>query len=349
MEKNNDILSIEKAKEIILKLIKNEKIKRSVLIKNGIDSLALTDEELKDKRPNAALNLCKSRFGNAIDILLKSNIILEGQDLLYIDKTKEETEETIEQIKKDDLIQNVILEKLKAQQSTKDELFDLIKTKFNLGSIKVKNSTLLNDTGRILSKLVKEKLIYRKNNKYIFNTGITEEKEEKKEIKIKEKKTLFDQYKEKIYSVSPEFFVNYSIMLFTKYLEKLKYKIEKSEIIDGTEDWGIDGIISGEDLLGYKDLILLQVKHKKKLSKYVPISEVREFCGVLSADEKATKGFFVSNAPYYSETKKFINKYKHKYLMLLDIEDLFKFAKETLYGIQEKDNKFSIDNSLFSL
>lgn len=340
------ILTFETAKELVAtSLADKAHTKRNVVVKRCLDKINFSKDDLKDKSTRGKLNICKSILGNAIEELVKNELVKVDENyLLYV-----EVENAPEEIKLDDTVKNTILRLLKDKALTKKELIASTceQVRRNVANLTKDEQMLSCDTGRLLSVLVKEKQVVRANNKYLLVTKTDSETKNSKTKPVKTHVVTAKMFFDKLKSIASERFVNYSIELIAKFLENNSYKVISRNNIDGPDDGGIDGIIEAEDGFGYKQTILIQVKHREKDTKYIPLAEVREFYGVIAAEDSATKGLFITNSTYHSDTLKYAKKCKQKYFLLIDKKNLFDYAVKCHYGIVKKGESSFIDEELF--
>ena len=313
---NKNYISVEQAKEIVIRYA-IKPIQRKDLVDKCVHSQDLTIDQLKDRTPGAPLHIIKCRFGNAIEQLIRSNILEITDDNALVCK---DLQVAVTKVKRDTIIENAILEQLENATITKKLLFEkLVKLAKKLN---VKEEVIAADAGRLLKNLVESQKIILKNDNYSLFT-LEESIDEKN-------RRLFT-------NISDEALVDNSVAMLTKWLKKCGYSGIHGENTDGPQDGGIDGRITATDKLNYHETIIIQVKNRHNSAKQAPLKEVREFCGVLSAEANATKGLFITNVKYNQETIKFAKKYKTKYLVLIDGEHWLQLANECGYELQETE------------
>ena len=325
-----EIKNKAEAKILIAENIKKP-VERKLLIEKCVKNSDLTDEELRDKKPGGALNKTKCLLGLAITDMIKSGILVDADGVLsfkdYRNQNKPESEkDTVESVKRDILIEEIILELLKNEKYERSRLLDRICEKYRSSDPSQNDNVVKADAGRLLDLAVKNKKINIDENKLYF---IASEPED--EDFTETNRRLFKE-------LGDEELVNCTVEMLAKWYETVcGYKKIESENIDGPEDGGVDGIIQGEDKMGYSEKILIQVKKKNNKNKPVPLCEIREFAGVLVADRNANKGIFVTNGNYHVKTLAFVNTFNPKYYVLVDGNKWLELAKECKYKLQ--DNK----------
>ncbi len=254
------------------------------------------------------------------------------------------------QVAKDEEIRGYILKALVTSKKKKEILSFVVGNYTDRPNSK-EGKTVSSIAGQILSAMVKVEEVFVSKGTYslVATKQVSKkngEQKNKKNTKIPEKTVsqdkieLHEAYKEPVVGakddarqriMSPEALENLALGLLQKIFNDRHLKVTRCENIDGPQDGGIDGIIIVEDDLGFQEKVIMQAKYKKE-AKFVPQCEIREFCGVLSAEEGATLGIFVTNGIFHSDTKKFIKKYTHKRFALLDGEKIQSLAKEHNYN-----------------
>ena len=325
---SKEMTMVDAQQKIVSELGKGNKTRKE-LIDLGLKGL--TNEERADKRPGAALNRRRCLFGNAIEWLVNSGRVRRENDKYQLVRQGKQ-QEAVKQVVEDEEIRELILKLLK-QPMTKKELLNAVAEHFT-GSKKNdnRNKAIKSSAGQVLAALITAEEITGKGGQYALPSR--EKAAEKRIVTI-----------ERLTAIGSETLVDVSMELFQKIYEARGYQILRCENIDGGQDGGIDGVIVMEDELGFSEKIIVQVKQKKpqpnkKTLKNVPECEVREFCGVLSADADAVKGIFVTNSQYSTDTKNFAKKYKHKAFTLLEGKTFCELAKK--YGFTFSESQITM-------
>lgn len=308
-------LNDEEVKNIIAEFT-SVPISRKELIKKCIDKLGLSKKVLKDTRPGGELNKIKCQFGRAVSALLRNGSLIQTEDVLKYNGEKTDKKAIVEKVKRDIEIEKIIFDLLAESEYKKKDLLDSVAEELKNDTPK---NVIKSDVGRIISNAVKNGQILKEGDIY--------------RLPIEEAETLADKNARVFATLSDEELVDKTVLMFDKWFRFKGYDVTESQNIDGTHDGGIDGIIKAVDGLKYPETILIQVKNLHNSEKNVRLCEVREFCGVLSAKQEATKGIFVTNAKYNQETKKFAKSFKTKYFVLVDGEQWLKLANECDFEI----------------
>lgn len=302
----------------ILKFI-GSGISRKDLIRECTKS-ELSPSELKRKQPGGPYAKCTGKYGYAINSLIETGVIAQDSEK-FITLLKQR-EEAIEVVRRDDKIRTIIQSLIKNKSySKKDLLLKVVEEFFKQNrDTEATKQSVKSDAGRIYSDLVKSGEISADDDAVELikpNNGAPQ---------IITKDTL--------YGMSDEDFVNRSIELLIKYCESCGLSDIEGANIDGSDDGGIDGVITANDALGYKENIIMQVKHVNVKNKnHIKICEIMEFCGVLAAKDGATRGIFITNVSFNENTKKFAKSFKTKYFVLIDGDKWVQLAEKLNYRI----------------
>ncbi|MBD5131148.1 MAG: restriction endonuclease [Clostridiales bacterium] len=315
--KNATVLNNSQAKALIVKFASKPVLRKELVEKCIADYAAsggLTNEELADKTSGAPLNIVKCRLGDAIEQLLQNNTLEQNSDK----KLSCRDPEADIDIDRDEIIENCIFEILNETEVAKKSMLGMIIERTR-AALNVTTDVIKSDAGRILSGLVKNNQIVISNNKY---------------AKVKPPETPDEKNRRLLDEISDEALVDHSVAMLKQWYEKIGFTEVVGLNTDGPNDGGIDGRLTAVDPLGFKETVILQVKNYHNPKKQVPECEVREFCGVLTAESEATKGLFVTSRKYHNNSVKFAKKYKQKYLVLIDGEKWLELAKQCEYVIE---------------
>lgn len=140
--------------------------------------------------------------------------------------------------------------------------------------------------------------------------------------------TLADEILSEIMKTSPDFFEHLVVVL----LQKMGYGgniSNSSQVVGGTGDEGIDGIIK-EDKLGF-DVIYIQAK-RWDTNQSVSRPEVQKFVGAL-AGQGASKGLFITTAKFSQQAMDYAKKQHTTKVVLVDGNTLAKLMIEYDIGV----------------
>lgn len=312
------IITLEQAKEIVVINFTKKYILRKLLIDKCIESLKLSKADLKDKSPRGVYNVCKCRLGNAIDLMIAGGYFSQDENKILCKLKEEKPEITVENVKRDNRIEKILIDLLSKKSYKRQELFHAATKQILATEKNITVQIARCDVGRLIVELKNAAKIEEKN-------GVLSLFSAKPQEAVYDIKKAFD-------ALSDEELVDHSVALLEKWFSKCGATEITAQNTDGPNDNGIDGIISFKDATGFCETVILQVKHIAKKEKYVPLCEVREFIGVLAAHPTSLKGIFVTNAKFHKDTIKFANSYKGKYFLLLNGDNILKLAKNCGYN-----------------
>ena len=321
-------------KQWILDIVEKKSLTRNALIIECIKNFEFSKEELKNKSSDSVLTKAKSRIGSVLSQLFNSgDLVLEDKKI----KLKNSIQEII---KKDEIEQEIVAILSNKKSYTSKQIYDLIAKRIH----PINQNNIRSLSGFALNHLVKAEKVIKKNN--FFLLSIDDEfpnTEIGKCLKdASNSQSVAPFFIEAFNIMGGEFFEEYTVTLIKKYFSK-NGTINQSNVTGGPDDDGIDGIITYNDTLGFKEKVFIQAKIKSK--SRVTLKEVREFFGALYGN-KGTRGIFITNSTFHREAQKFIEKQNN--LIGSNGKELLKLAKSLQYGIITKDNKDNLDRDLFA-
>ena len=294
------IVTIDEAKKIIPEVL-TEPMHRKALVERGVKKYfadkKLPSELLKDHHPKHFYNKTKCRIGNAVSALINAKTLTQDdKNIVWYSEnvTDKQVKVTIENVKqviqRDDHINNVIIGLFGGRRTfSRKELLDAVVSTLKADAefvraakIGKKNfaTVIKADAGRLLNAAVENGEILLKNNVYALPVAETlEERNERLFKAINDHGVLLNQ----------------TLAMLKRWYEQKGYDIEYAKDTDTSNDGGIDGVIKCKDGMDYSHKIILQIKCFEKIGKNAREKDVREFCGVVAADNDATKGLFVVN------------------------------------------------------
>lgn len=351
--KNNIVLPTRNAiRKLILETLSSKNLERKQLISQVIKNCGFSAEQLKDTGSDSISTRLKSFTGIILNELMseKAIHIIEDDKKLGIAENKN--------LDKKALVE-MILKKYLSDEDIKDSSPSGRKNtiKAVMGDIFKRKQSEMNKTLDMMAFLDTElrkndavNNIIREREKCYPDTplGLSLKALDKRYCQCKKGTIKKDIYKNEVYKsvlecisfAGGEFFERVCMSLM-----KACYgtRVVKDEITAGPGDKGIDGIIEVRDEMGFEETIFLQAKTKLKRG-YIPLSEIREFLGVMTA-ERADKGILMSNSSYHRETIKFASKVNN--FILIDQKRLLELMEEHELGLIYEEGLIRIDESFF--
>ncbi|MDD4315902.1 MAG: restriction endonuclease [Clostridia bacterium] len=336
---------------LLLETIAGKAWERKQLIAEIIEKSGFTKAQLKDTSSDSLSTRLKSFVGTIInELLTEQAIMLNENKQIHIEKklpdkktltevflNKYLTEEEIKDAKpsgKRNILKAVLGDLIKRKENEIITAVDVIE--YLDGELR-KNDSVYNNIIKAAEKSYPNTPLGNKLESLDKSFDACKKGTLKKDNYLK---TLHNAVLECISLAGGEFFERLSMSLMIAAYGK---KVIKDEITAGPTDNGIDGILIIRDELGFEEKILLQAKTKRKKG-YIPLPEIREFLGVMSA-ERADKGILISNSSYHKESLKFVSKVNN--LMLIDEKKLIELMEKHAIGLVEQDGISRLDEKLF--
>ena len=148
---------------------------------------------------------------------------------------------------------------------------------------------------------------------------------------------LKEEFLIKLHSKGGEYFEHYFMTLLEKYMIKHSKTVRSNKVNGGVLDGGIDGIMETTDSLGFREVIMVQMKNRLEETNE---TTVRGFYGSVCAYQ-GSRGIFASTSSFHHMAKEFLDNIDN--CIGLDGSDIFKMACECQYGIKKKMGKYVID------
>lgn len=321
---------LNKIKGEIPDALKDGPLQRRALIDRLVALSPLSDAERKDLGAQSALSQYKSVIGTAISRMEQYGDIEIGAAGEIVLKKKPQT------IVREAEISRFIIEQVKEGAVTYKELAERAITYFGAE----RTATVDDDVTvevmvkRLLPDLVRRGKISHSYGKYTLSPD---------SIVIKKPRSLFEEFMILLNSKGGEFFENYSAMLLDKYYRSLGMTVGYCNVIGGSDDGGIDVILTVSDQLGFKDKILVQCKQKSGTN--VTLKELKEFVGAFYVD-KGTRGIYMTTARFHKEASLLFNDLPD--IIPIDGAKLFDIAKKCECGVKAVNGGYEIDREFFS-
>ncbi len=315
-------------------------IRRKQLIEAVIAKIGFSSQQLKNTAPGSELTSAKSRIGMILSSAMKSRYIIEDE-LGYMSLNSSE----INYISKYQA-RDFVVAALNGEKSfTKQELFRMAEEHFcdcQL-SAEEKDLQLRSVLGQVIARLEDEGHICRSGDKITLSNNLnypsTELGSYLREAALGGGTEKY--FLKAIHTMGGEWFEFYAVELLEKYFKKCGKTIISASVSGGSNDGGIDGIINTEDWLGFRELILMQMKNRNAI---VNPKDVREFYGAVCA-EQGSRGLYVTISTFHPEAQKLLDKVDN--LIGIDGHRIFLIAKKCRYGLKFVKGKLCIDDELF--
>lgn len=204
------------------------------------------------------------------------------------------------------------------------------------GTISKKDDNILHSLiGKVLGRLTKLGIICLSDGYY----SIAKDKAAKLDD-IDELLAVKVDFLSRLHAKGGEFFEHFFMTLLGEYLSIHGKKIESNEVKGGTQDGGIDGVITTVDALGFRETIMVQMKNRLEDTTE---TTVRGFWGSVCAYQ-GTRGIFATTSGFHQSAEAFLNAIDN--CVGIDGDRIFLMACECCYGIKKRNGKYSVDTKL---
>lgn len=296
----------------------------------AVDGYPLTSVEKKDNTPNGKRNTIRSLTGTAIATLKKEGAIAEECGEYYLVKEKPV-------IVREEVCEKELLILLSKSSMSKTELFQKMEEKTGTS----KTATRIDDTqlrticGSVLKRLLGDGEISLAGGKYSLvgkNVAVYDENGV----------DLQKAFLKKLHGLGGAFFERFFMNLLDVYYRTSGKTVKNCQVVGGSADGGIDGIIQTVDGLGFQETIMVQTKCRAE--NHVTEKEVREFYGAVCA-QNGSRGIYATTSIFHRGAKEFL--FKIDNCVGVDGERVFSLAKQCGYGLKKTKNGYILDETAF--
>ena len=315
----------------LLDILERSPMPRRELISAYVNTLGLSREELLDRSTGGKLNISRSTAGSAIDEMARKGIIVKVEGGVY--HATEQKPVVIRNERCEKYILKLLSERPMTKSALRSELIKLFGTDKTL--TERDDNKLFTATADILRRLTREGVVL-----YSDNTYSLPDKVEAKMEDISGMLTLKESFLSRLHKRGGEFFEVYFMTLIGRYVERHGKTVTQNTTTGGSADGGIDGVMSTEDCLGFRETIMVQTKNRQDLSSE---TEVRGFYGAVCA-RQGSRGIFATSSDFHYSAKEFIDGVDN--LVGINGDRIFKMAIETSYGIKKTKDGFSVDDKI---
>ncbi len=304
---------------------------RKELIDSYISSLGLTKEELSDRSTAGKVNIYRSTAGSAIDEMTSKGIIIRSTEGIYTATEQKPV------VIRNERCEKLILKLLADHPMTKNMLRDELVRAFGTDKTLTErdDNKLFTVLGEILRRLVRDGIIHLEDKLYSLSGKIEARLDD-----IDGMLTLRETFLSGLYKRGGEFFEIYFMSLLERYVAKNGKKVTSATVTGGSDDGGIDGIMTTEDCLGFRETTMVQTKNRSDL---ITETDVRGFYGAVCA-KQGSRGIFATTSSFHYSAKQFIDGIDN--CVGITGEDIFKMALTTGYGIKKSSTGYSVDEKI---
>ncbi len=304
---------------------------RRELIDGYISTLTLTREEILDRRTSGKVNQYRSEAGTAINEMLRKGIIVRSAEGIY--SSTEQRPVVIRNERCEKLTLKLLARSPMTKNALRSELVRALGTDKTL--TETDDNKLFATLSEILRRLVREGIVTLDNKLYSLT-----ERVEARIDDIEGILTLKELFLSGIHKRGGEFFESYFMTLLEKYVKRHGKEVLENMTTGGSDDGGIDGIMTTRDCLGFLETVMVQTKNRTALASE---TEVRGFYGAVCA-KQGSRGIFATVSDFHPSARALLDSIDNCVGVGGDM--IFKMAIETLYGIKRSGGAYSIDERI---
>ena len=197
------------------------------------------------------------------------------------------------------------------------------------------DQTLYSLIGQVLKRLTTLGVIVLEGGKY----SIAPEKAAKLDD-ISALLALKAEFITRLHSKGGEFFEHYIITLLSKYVAKYGKTVTEARTLGGASDGGIDGILKTVDVLGFREVIMVQAKNRIDITNE---TTVRGFYGAVCAAQ-GSRGVFATTSDFHPSACAFLESIDN--CVGVNGEKIFMMAIECQYGTKRRHGKYVLDTKI---
>lgn len=327
--KKNYKLYLNKIKSEIPVILKDGPLKRKTLIDRIVAMSPLSEDDKGNLRASGTLALYRSIAGTAIQKMQKyGDIEVNEHNEISLHKEPGVIVQEAEAAK-------FIIELLKDRAMTSKEITSETLSYFGADrTLSHSDDENISETvNRLLPELTRRGKLRCSYGKYSRCPDT---------ILIKKPKSLFEEFIILLNSKGGEYFENYSAMLLDKYYRLIGMNVGYCNVIGGSDDGGIDVMLTVSDQLGFEDKVVVQCKQKS--GSNVTLKELKEFVGAFYV-EKGTRGIFMTTSRFHKDAAKLFGELHD--IVPIDSGKLFELAKKCCCGIKAENGEYKIDSEFF--
>lgn len=325
MENSARILRISK---IVLGLLEDGAKTHGELIDTVVSRYQLSEKQMSDRNVNSKLNVIRSQCGNVITSLLhEGSIDIDASGYYHLAKEKPIIVDEIR-------CEQETLKLISEAPRTRNKLLQILKIEFRVTRTKSRtDDRLLEKTlDLILERLTESGRIELRSDRYFLIRRFTSSDPD--DIKRR--------FLARLCSMGGAFFERYFVTLMAKYYTAKKMTVCSADVIGGSDDGGIDGIIVVTDALGFRETVMMQMKCRKNIQ--ATEKEIREFYGSVCC-KKGTRGIFATTSSFHEGAIKTLALVDN--CVGVDGDKLFEIAMLCEYGLHKDKKKVVLDESVF--
>ncbi len=325
-----------KIRRIIVGLLDSAPRTRRELIDGVLTELGFSAKDFADTSVGSIINVERSYVGSIIADFERMRSIRIKKGGKY-ELVKEQLV-----VVGEGLCESEIIAKLQQSPLSKGELFEELEVRFGTDkTFSLKDDLSLRQTaGNVLRKLRENKTVFLENNKYHLspsnNLTLAVSSISPEELK--------SAFLTRLCLLGGEFFEKYFVSLMVKFYSMTGRQVLSAEVLGGSSDGGVDGVIETLDYLGFRETVMIQLKCRENIQ--VTEKELRSFYGAVCA-KKGTQAIFATTSFFHNGAKNFLSAVDN--LIGVDGDKLFDMAVKARFGIKHFNGSYRIDTAILSI
>ena len=301
------------------------------LLSSALLGLGLSEDEMSDNSFSGKLSVMRSRVGTVITDMERKGIIARGADGIYKTSERDQVVIRIEQCEEE------ILDLVRKAPRTRAEIRDALTSFFGTDATPTlkDDNRLYTYIGQTLKKMTHDNLFVYDGKRYSIPPD--------REASIKnhaEVLSLKREFLTRIHARGGEFFEYYFLNLLTKYLTRTGKTVTEGYVTGGSDDGGIDGIIKTVDSLGFRELIMIQMKNRNVTATE---TDIRGFYGAVCA-KQGSRGIYATVSDFHPMAQKLLDSIDN--CVGVGGDKIFSMACDSSYGIKRDGDRLVIDGEI---
>ena len=233
--------------------------------------------------------------------------------------------------------EQILIELIESSARTRQEIKDELTAYFGTDTTTTvsDDNKLFTFIGQILKRLTSDGVLIYDGSKYSIAPEKSAYVKDRQEML-----TLKATFLSRLHARGGEYFEHYFMNLIARYYILHGKTVIESKVQGGSDDGGIDGIIKTQDVLGFREVIMVQTKNRSDVSNE---TDIRSFYGAVCA-RQGSRGIFATTSGFHPMAEKFLNGIDN--CVGVNGEKIFAMAVETEYGIKRDGDRLVIDRDL---
>ena len=277
------------------------------------------------------MNVHRSIAGQAIDAMLRTGMIERRADGIYV--AHDQRPVIIRKEKCEQLILATLSGGPKKKPDIRRALSDALGTQ---KTVSEKDDSKLSATiAEVLQRLTDGGVIRLEGDAYSLPDKIIGRLDD-----INSMLAIKSEFRTRLHKRGGEYFEYYFMTLLEKYMKKHERTVVTSYVTGGSDDGGIDGVIEPVDILGFREITMVQMKNKIENASE---TDVRGFYGAVCA-KQGSRGIFATTAGFHTSAISLLDSINN--CVGIDGDRIFAMAYEVGYGIKTVKGELAVDEKI---